>query len=385
MDLSPDASSPAADRTAPADRANWRTRPHSTWAFQHVRDIVAVADIANDPARATPFPTEPAEPAALDLAEFQQLTRTDGMVVMHQGRVVHEFYDGGMAAHTPHILMSATKSVVGLLAGVLHGAGVLDVNALVSDIVPELARTAFEGATVQQLLDMRTGVVMDARALEAYRLATGWEPVPPGEAPSDLRTFFETTTATHEAHGGPFKYTSANTDLLGLVMERAAGRPFAALASEHLWVPMGAEDPAYITVDAKGAARCTGGLCATARDLARVGWLVAQDGHAADGRAVVPAGWIDGMWNQGDAQAWNQGEFAAGFAGMRMRYRSGWYVVDDAPGMLFAMGIHGQHLFVDRRNELVIAKLSSQNQPIDAIATARTLRAVAAIRRTLVA
>jgi CubicO group peptidase (beta-lactamase class C family) len=363
-----------------ANHGNWRTRPYSTWAFQHVRDIVPVADIANDPARAAPFP---AEPAALDLAEFQQLTRTDALVVMHRGRVVHAFYGGGMAAHTPHILMSATKSVVGLVAGTLHGAGLLDVEAPVSDVVPELARTAFEGATVRQLLDMRTGVVMDAQALEAYRAATGWDPLPPGAPPSDLRHFFETTTAVHEPHGGAFRYTSANTDLLGLVMERAAGRPFAALASERLWVPMGAEDPACITVDARGAARCTGGLCATARDLARVGWLVAQGGRAADGRTVVPAGWIDDMWNGGDADAWNRGEFAAGFAGMRMRYRSGWYVVDDAPGMLFAMGIHGQHLFVDRHNALVVAKLSSQNQPIDAIATARTLRAAAAIRRAL--
>lgn len=377
MDLSTEATPAAPDR---ATLANWRTRPHSTWAFQHVRELMPVADIANDPAGAAPFPTDI---AALDLAEFQQLTRTDALVVMHKGRVVHEFYDAGMAAHTPHILMSATKSVVGLVAGALHGAGLLDVEAPVSAVVPELARTAFEGATVRQLLDMRTGVVLDAQAAEAYRAATGWEPATPGEPPSDLRSFFETTTATHAPHGGPFKYTSANTDLLGLVMERAAGQPFATIASERLWVPMGAEDAACITVDAKGAARCTGGLCATARDLARVGWLVLQQGRAADGRAVVPAAWIDDTWQGGDAAAWNQGEFAAGFAGMKMRYRSGWYVVDDAPGMLFAMGIHGQHLFVDPRSELVIAKLSSQNQPIDAIATARTLRAVAAIRRAL--
>jgi CubicO group peptidase (beta-lactamase class C family) len=364
----------------PADHGNWRTRPHSTWAFQHVREIVPVADIANDAARAAPFPTGL---AGLDLAELQQLTRTDALVVMHKGRVVHEFYDGGMTAHTPHILMSATKSVVGLVAGTLHGAGLLDVDSPLSDTVPEFARTAFEGATVRHLLDMRTGVVMDPQALEAYRAATGWDPLPPGAPPPDLRRFFETTTATHEPHGGPFRYTSANTDLLGLVMERVAGQPFATIASERLWAPMGAEDPAYITVDARGAARCTGGLCATARDLARVGWMVLQQGHAADGRVVVPAGWIDDTWHGGDAEAWRQGEFAAGFAGMAMRYRSGWYVVDDAPGMLFAMGIHGQHLFVDPRSELVIAKLSSQNQPIDAIATARTLRAVGAIRRAL--
>jgi CubicO group peptidase (beta-lactamase class C family) len=378
MDLSPEAHSP---RTA--DHGNWRSQPHSTWAFQHVREIIPVADIANDPARAAPLHTESTALAGLDLAEFQQLTRTDGLVVMHKGRVVHEFYDNGMAAHTRHILMSATKSVVGLVAGALHGAGLLDVDAPVSATVPELARTAFEGATVRQLLDMRTGVVMDAQATRAYSAATGWEPAAPGAAPSDLRSFFETTTAAHEPHGGPFKYTSANTDLLGLVMERAAGRRFAAIASERLWVPMGAEDPAYITVDAKGAARCTGGLCATVRDLARVGWMVLQQGRAADGRAVVPAAWIEDMWQGGDAEAWRQGEFATSFAGMAMRYRSGWYVVDEQVLPVDAHREQHAGRVVDPRSELVIAKLSSQNQPIDAMATARTLRAVGAIRRAL--
>ena len=85
----------------------------------------------------------------------------------------------------------------------------------------------------------------------------------------------------------------------------------------------------------------------------------------------------------GDRDAWKRGEFANGFAGMNMHYRSGWYVIDDAPKILFAMGIHGQNLFVDRANRLVIAKISSQNSPVDYQALPLTHRAFVKIRRCL--
>ena len=79
-------------------------------------------------------------------------------------------------------------------------------------------------------------------------------------------------------HGGPFNYVSPNTDLLGWAIERAMGRRYADLMSELIWKPMGARRSAYITVDRLGAPRCAGGVCATVRDLARVGQLIVEDG-----------------------------------------------------------------------------------------------------------
>ncbi|MES2531402.1 MAG: serine hydrolase [Pseudomonadota bacterium] len=375
-----------------ADLSNWRERPHSTWAFRNVRALMPCADVPNAPDRVQALPDRPAsldafqlrtrDGGALDLDQFLRATCTDGFVVLHDGHVVCERYDGGLTPHAPHILMSATKSVVGLVVGVLAGNGGLDVDATVGAIAPELASTAFGNATLRQLLDMRTGVVIDGEALDAYRAATGWEPVRPGEAPADLANFFRQGAATHGAHGGPFRYVSANTDLLGLLIERVTGRPFATLASELLWQPMGAEDGAFITVDSRGAPRCTGGFCATARDLARVGQLVADDGRCGS-RDVVPASWLEDIRQHADRAAWDQGEFAAGFAGLPMHYRSGWYAIDGAVQTLFAMGIHGQHLFVDRANRLVVAKLSSQALPIDPVAMQLTLRAVQELRRCL--
>lgn len=389
-DASSDPDSTAA--LSQAGLSNWRERPHSTWAFRNVRALMPCADIPNAPNDVQPLPERAVSLDAfrlrmrdgetLDLDQFLRATCTDGFVVLHDGHVVCERYDGGLAPHAPHILMSATKSVVGLVVGVLAVSGELDVETTVGTIAPELATTAFGDATLRQLLDMRTGVVIDGEALDAYRAATGWEPVRPDETPGDLATFFQQGTATHGVHGGPFRYVSANTDLLGLLIERATGRPFAALASERLWQPMGAEDGAFVTVDSRGAARCTGGFCATARDLARIGQLVADDGQRGT-RSVVPRGWLDDIRQHADRAAWDQGEFAAGFAGLPMHYRSGWYAIDGAVQTLFAMGIHGQNLFVDRTNRLVVAKLSSQALPIDPVAMQLTLRAVQELRRCL--
>ena len=387
---------PATDESpqppASANLSNWRTSPFSRWAFRNIRAILPVAEIENAGA-GLPLPTRlksfdqfrlaSGNGASLTLEDVLKTTATDGFMILHDGQVVYEFYDHGTAADTPHILMSATKSVTGLIAGMLQAQGVLDTDAPVSDYVPEISATAYRGATVRHLLDMRTGIVLDAGQSRAYAVAANWDPLVTGERRIGLHDFFANLVVPGHEHGGSFKYVSANTDLLGWVIERAAGKSFASLVSEWLWKPMGAVNAAYVTVDCKGAPRCTGGLCATVRDFARLGQLIADGGNngSAD---IIPSALIADIAENGDRDAWKRGEFAASFGGRDMSYRSGWYVIHDEPKTLFAMGIHGQNLFVDRSNRLVIAKVSSQDSPIDYRATALTHRAVAEIRRCLV-
>ena len=107
------------------------------------------------------------------------------------------------------------------------------------------------------------------------------------------------------------------------------------------------------------------------------------DGGSRGSRQIIPPALIHDIAANGDPEAWKNGEFAASFGGRRMSYRSGWYMIHDEPQILFAMGIHGQNLFVDRTNKLVIAKVSSQGVPIDHAATALMHRAVAEIRKGL--
>jgi CubicO group peptidase (beta-lactamase class C family) len=377
-----------------ADLSNWRMTPHSRWAFRNVREIIPCAIVEAAGGGASSLPAAPRSfdafslPASggrrLGLADFLRVTATDAFVILHEGKIAHEYYDHGNGPHTPHIIMSATKAVTGLVAGLLQHDGVLDVEAPVRRYVPEIANTAYRTATVRHLLDMRAGVRLDDEAQRAYDAATNWFPLLAGRRPAGLHRFFESLAATERGHGGPFGYVSANTDLLGWVLERAAGRSFASLLSALLWKPMGAESDAYITLDCEGAPRCTGGFCATVRDLARLGQLVV-DGGRRGSRQVVPGAWIADVESNGNREAWRSGEFAASFGQRDMSYRNGWYVVHDAPGTLFAMGIYGQNLFIDRANRLVIAKMSSQANPLDADAIALTHMAVAEIRRCVLA
>ena len=340
--------------------ANWRTSPFNHWAFHHVREIVPSAEIANAPEAALPLPAGEALEMPEGYDAFLSDTGVDALVVLHKGRLVHETYRNGMGPHDPHILMSVSKSMLGLLAGVLVGRGVLDVDRAVEHYLPELEGSGFEGATIRQLLDMRVGVEFNedyevtSGPIIQYRKSTLWNPLEPGEVAMDLRTFLASLKDRDGPHGGPFGYKSPCTDLLGWVIERAAGRRYADLFSELIFQPMGAERPGYITVDRFGAPRCAGGMCMTARDLARIGHLVAERGAG-----IVPEAWIDDIMTGGDPEAWAKGNFAADFGPEEMHYRAKWYVYRTRGPVLYCVGIHGQNLAVDPANGIVLARFGS--------------------------
>jgi CubicO group peptidase (beta-lactamase class C family) len=362
--------------------ANWRTPPNHRWAFHHVRELIPSADIANDPWRIRELPAakraidiavEPDAGEPLTFERFLAETDTDGLVVLHRGRIVAEHYANGMTPETPHILMSVSKSMLGLLVGLID----LDVERPVTDVLPGLKDTAYRGATIRHLLDMRVGVAFEEDYLTTsgpiveYRKATGWNP--PNDPPGDLHSFYSQLRGKDGDHGGRFHYVSPNTDLLGWVIEAATGRRYAELMSEKIWKPIGAERSAYITVDRLGAPRTAGGMCVTARDLARVGqWLIEN-----------PTGWIEDIEKNGDRKAWDAGSFVPYFPGLPIKYRSKWYVLEGQVPLMFGVGIHGQNLFVDRRNEIVIAKLSSQALPLDAARISLTMRGVSQLRKAL--
>lgn len=378
--------------------ANWRTPPFNKWGFQHVREIVPSVDIHSDPENVMPLPLEPVElhgltinngaGNSLSFERFLTESHTDGMVVLRDGKVLFEYYANGMTERTPHILMSVSKSILGLLAGVLKNTNELNPEQEVTEIVSEITDTAYNGATVQNLLDMRVGIDFDEDYLAtsgpivAYRKSTNWNPLEPGETSSDLRSFFSQLRERSGPHNSPINYVSPNCDLLGWVIERATGRRYAALMSELIWQPIGAADSAYITVDRLGAPRCAGGMCTTTRDLARVGQLIVQDG-ARENDAIIPLDWIGDIEHAGDRDAWRSGNMACDFPGLDILYRNQCYSLQGELPLVFAFGIHGQYLFADRRNGIAIAKFSSQPLPIDVDQIMLTMHAATEIIRHL--
>jgi len=350
--------------------ANWQDPPFNRWAFQHVRELIPTARIPRGDGPAWPLPRAERDLAGVRFASGDQEltvagllahTCTDGFLVLHRGRIVTEQYFNGMAPDTPHLLMSVSKSVTAAVAGVLAGRGQLDVSAPVTAIVQELAGTSFDGATVQHLLDMRTGTAFnedyadpgaDVRTYERVYL---WRPPAGDPVPEDAIAYFA-TLRNDGPHGGPFRYRSILTD----VIERAARARLHELIAAGLWQPMGAEFDAEITVDAHGNPMADGGICATLRDAARFGQLYLRRGQR-EGKEVVPAWWVDdtvrGAPDGAEAFA-GSSDFLPGYpAGAH--YRNCWWV--DDPGLPFhhASGINGQQVFVHGPSQTVVVKFST--------------------------
>ena len=357
--------------------SNWRKAPFSAWGFRNVRQLVPTADIAAS-GHAIPLQTSledighvgfaghDGKPTTLGAA--LGATDTDAFIALRRGRIVAEWYGPGMSATTPHIVFSVSKSICGALGGILADRGLLDPDAPVIDYVPELKSSVYAGCTVRHLLDMAVGIAFnedydDPKGdVARYRNAVGWDPLPAGDEPIDLRSYLCLQRPDGRAHGSLFHYVSTNTDVLGWVYERACTKPYADIVSEYLWQPLGAECHACITVDAHNAMRAAGGVCVTPRDLARFGEMMRRRG-VADGRQVVPGWWIDDINARGDAQAWARSEFADIFP--QASYRNQWYRIDRDRGVLVAFGIHGQWIYIHPDAELVIIRMASEATPLD--------------------
>ena len=207
-------------------------------------------------------------------------TYTDAVVIVHGGRTVLERYAGETGPATPHLLMSVSKSVVSCVAGILAERGLLSPTDLVTDHVPELEDSGYRAARVRDLLDMRSGVkfsedYLDLNAeVRVMEEAMGWRPASHREVPQSMYAYLDGARDGAGEHGGVFDYRSCETDVLGWVCERASKTRMADLISELVWAPIGAERDAEITCDGVGAAIHDGGMCATARDLARFGAML---------------------------------------------------------------------------------------------------------------
>jgi len=370
--------------------ANWRLAPFNRTSFTRVREIIPSANIAasgqSEPLpRAyhdfSRLPVALASGAETTIGAYLEETSTDAWMVLHQGTVLHEWYRNAECSREPHILFSVSKSVTAILAGVLWGDGLLDPDAPVTRYIPELAQSVYGEVAVRHLLDMTVSLAFNEDYLNpdelylSYRQATGWNPrQPDGET---TRGFLARLGKNTHPHGERFHYRSPNSDLLGWVIERAGDGRLAGLLSERIWKPMGAEADAYVTLDPAGAARTAGGMCMMIADLARFGEMIRCRG-IANGRQVVPGAWIDDIRTGGSVDQWMKGDMTNFIA--RGRYRSKFYNLVESSAFM-GIGIHGQWLYIDPDADLVIAKFSSQPEPVKDSIDHLNLAAFAALSR----
>jgi CubicO group peptidase (beta-lactamase class C family) len=312
---------------------------------------------------------------------------TDGIVVLHRGRIVYERYFGVLEPAGQHGAMSVTKTFVGTLAAVLVADGTLDPSQRVERYVPELAASAFGSATVRQLMDMTTGIrfsedYADPNA-EIWSHAAAGNPLPKPKDYTGPRSYYDflQTVKPQGVHGEAFDYRTANTDALGWVLARVTGKSVAKLLSDRIWSRIGAEQDAYMSVDSLGTPFAGGGLSTGLRDLARFGEMIRNNG-VFDGRQVIPAIAVADIRRGG-----NPADFAkAGYNQLPgWSYRNMWWVTHNAHGAFMARGVHGQALYVDPTAEMVIARFASAPIAGNAAVDPTSLPAYHALARHLIA
>ena len=346
---------------------NWLLPENTFWSFRHVRELIPTAqvDCANSPRvlnkkinSALGEVSVETHTGTQKISDYLSSTHTDSFTVAKGDDLVFEWLAPGVSDVEPHLIFSVTKSFTGMLVGSLVQEGLIDVDALVTKYVPEIADSGFGDATVRNLLDMAASYQFEedytpGPDIIAYRHSVGWYPAPLG-APN-LHDFIASRKKEGE-HGQKFRYMSPTTDLVGWVIEAASGMPYAEALSKFIWSKIGSEAPGHITVDRQGSPRAAGGLSVIPRDLVRFGMMIRDGGMGA----IDPEFLLD-VYENGSAEQWATGDFKDFFE--KGVYRSFCYKPGTDPDVIMGIGIHGQMLYVDRPRGVVVAKQSSWPNP----------------------
>jgi len=384
------------DLTIKPTHANWDSPPGNRWALQHIDEILTVAPVSRGSGPVLPLPAAPVDISKLKVRcadgversvdEILGRTFTDGFLVLHRGRIVCERYLGAMTETTRHFSQSVAKSISSTIAGILIGQSKLDASALLSDYVPALVNSGYAGASLSDVLNMRSGV----RFTEDYNdptsdvglfdRASGWKPRDHAAGPRSIREFILTTQAVR-SHGEAFEYRSLEIELAAWACEAVTGLKFPELTGRLLWSRLGVESDASFTVDSAGSAIADGGFSATLRDYGRFGLLFLNEGRA-NGEPIVPRDWVMACRHGGTDHF-----RAAGHSLLthypKASYSNQWWVLDRDAGLITARGANGQLVYIDPVRELVAVKLSSWPVFLDDAMELEALRAIETIGRHL--
>lgn len=272
------------------------------------------------------------------------------LLVLDEGKIVHESYHKGTGAEDRRISWSMAKSYLSALFGILLDEGaIVSIDAPVTEYAPQLAGSAYEGATIRNVLQMTSGVEFDEDYLDYESdinrmgrvLALG----------GTMDGFAAGLTARAAQPGERWKYVSIDTHVIGMVVRGATGRSIPDLMAEKVIAPLGLEAAPYYVSDGEGVAFVLGGLNMRTRDYARFGLMFEQMG-AYQGRQVVPADWVAASTRA-----------SAPTEPGKMGYGYQWWMPVDAPeGVFMARGIYGQYIYIDQTRNVVIVVTAADRQ-----------------------
>jgi len=318
--------------------------------FSHMNGAFLSRDVArgDGPVIDLPKGTEAALPAQTE--QWVQDRSVTALVVLKNGALVHESYYQGTTEEDLRISWSVAKSYLSALMGIVVAEGHIDdINDPVTKYAPLLKGSAYDGASIKNVLQMSSGVTFNEDYLDydsdinrmGRVVALG----------GTLDGFAAGLTETFVAPGTQFQYVSIDTHVLGMVIRGATGRDVSSLLSEKIISKLGYEAAPYYVTDGEGVAFVLGGLNIRTRDYAKFGQLFLQEGQL-NGTQIVPADWVAASTVP-----------SANTADGNLHYGYQWWMPKDPrPGEFFGIGVYGQYIYVNRANNVVIAVNSADRK-----------------------
>jgi len=336
--------------------------------FSHMDDVAPIKTLtSNEQVRTlTPAPAQLPETFTYQgeersLQDWISGSSTTALVVIQDENLVFEDYYLGTQATDKRISWSMAKSFLSALFGIAVSEGkITDLNAPVTDYVPSLKGSGYDGVSIKNVLQMSSGVYFN----EDY-----------GDFNSDINRFgrvmalggsFDDFAASlnqdpkHE-QGTFMHYVSIDTHVIGMVLRAATGKTIMEYMQEKLWSKLGAEQDAFYITDTTGEPMVLGGLNMLSRDYARLGMLY-RDGGVYSGEQIVPAKWIEDSITP-DAPHLMPGKRDTATTNFGYGYQ--WWLPENPDQEFLAIGIYGQYIFIDRKTNTVIVKNSADRGFMD--------------------
>lgn len=302
-------------------------------------------------------------PSAITWKESLDKNYTDGIIIVHKDKIVYEKYFAGLTQQGLHSAMSVSKSFTGLLASILIAEREIEPCKLVTDYLPELKKSGFAEATVQQVLDMTTAIqysedYTDPKA-EIWEFSEAGNPFRPEKykGPKNYYEYLQTVKKEHgNEHGKLFGYKTINTEVMGWLISRVTGKCITELLSQKIWIPLGTTYDAYYQVDPSGKAFAGGGLNLNLRDMALFGMMILNKGKINDTQIIPEKAAIE-ISKGGSKEAFEKSKEYPKLT--NWSYHNMWWITNNANGAFMARGVHGQAIYIDPTAQMVIVRFAS--------------------------
>lgn len=283
------------------------------------------------------------------VSQFIEDTNTTGLIVTKGNLILYEDYFLGNTETSRVILWSVSKSVVSALMGIAINEGYIkDISDPVTAYVPSLAVSGYNGVSIKDVLQMSSGVGFNEDYFDASSDFNKMAPRSIGLG-GPIEDVLLTLTREQEP-GTVHTYSSADTQVLGMVIREATGMDLATYTESRLWQPAGMESDAYWLTDSTGVESAFGGLNIVLRDMARLGNIYLHNGYW-NGQQIIPKEWVAASVTP-DAPHLVPRENSLGYG-----YQ--WWIPGGEYADFLAIGIYGQAIYVNPQYNIVIAKTSA--------------------------